>query len=75
MKIVETTIREGLVRILFANASYKDNASEWIELQFEAKSDDSRQLAEVQSIALRHAQAVIDAEMNRLRLLVGQTRG
>jgi len=63
------------VRLLYANASTKDDASEWIEMQLQKKDDDNRHLGAVHLGALLRVQAAIDAEMNRLRLLVGQTRG
>lgn len=72
MKLIETVIRDGTVRLLYADEPTKDEASEWVEMQLKVAQDDNRRLGVIQKDALLRLQAVIDAEMTRFRTLSGQ---
>ena len=57
MKLIEITVHEGMVWLLYADETTKDEASEWIELQLKAKGDDNRRLGVIQKNALERVQA------------------
>jgi hypothetical protein len=74
MKIIETVIRDGIVRLLYADAPTKDEASEWVEMQLKAEGDDNRRLGVIRKAALLRLQALIDAEMTHFGKLSDQIR-
>jgi hypothetical protein len=74
MKIIEIVIRDGIVRLLYADAPTKEEASEWVEIQLKAEGDDNRRLGVIQKDALLRLRALIDAEMLRFGKLSDQIR-
>jgi hypothetical protein len=74
MKLIETLIRDGTVRLLYADAPAKDEASEWLEMQLKAEGDDNRRIGVIQKDALLRLRVLIDAEMTRFGKLSDQTR-
>ncbi|HLH12437.1 MAG TPA: hypothetical protein VKV77_11240 [Methylovirgula sp.] len=74
MKLRETAIRGETVRLLYADAPTKDEASEWVELQMKLEGDDNRRLGVIQKAALLRLRALIDEEMTRFGRLSDQIR-
>lgn len=75
MKLIETTVRDGTVRLLYANGPTKDESSEWVEMRLRSEGDDNRRLGAIQRVALLRLRALIDAEMTRFGILSGQIGG
>lgn len=75
MKLIETTISGQIVRMLYADAPSKDEASEWVEMRVKVEQgDDNRRLGVIQTNALRRLQALIAEENKRFQLLADQSR-
>jgi hypothetical protein len=84
MKLIETIVSETSVRMRYADDADPAKATQWIDFQVplsDLKSPDqhnplgdieSRFLAELRLVALRHAREVIGAETQRLSGLVGR---
>jgi hypothetical protein len=74
MKLREIAVRDGIVQLLYADATTKDESSEWVEIRLKAEGDDNRRLGVIQKAALLRLQALIDEETNRFRKLSDQIR-
>jgi hypothetical protein len=84
MHLVETIVSETTVRLRYADHVDPAKATEWLDFQVptaDLKSPDqhnplgdieSRYLAEVRLVALRHVRDIIGAETQRLSGLVGR---
>ena len=73
LSLTEMTISGSTVRLTYANATSKDESSEWVEMSLTIVGDDNRRLGVVQKAALLRLQTLIDEETQRLRLLSDQT--
>ncbi len=70
MKLVETTIAGGKIRVRYAT----EDQSEWLDLRFVVEGDhELLHLGELHRAALQHAQAVLGGEIRRLQSLAGHT--
>jgi hypothetical protein len=74
MKIIETTIHNGMVRLLYADKPTKEEASEWVEMQVKVKRDDNRRLGVIQNEALKRLRDLLKAEDARFEHLSDQLR-
>ena len=74
MTLIETLVRDGTVRLLYADGPTKDAAAEWVEIQLKSAGDDNRRLGVIQKDALHRLQALIAAEMTRFGKLSDQIR-
>lgn len=75
MKLIETTVKGPLVRMLYADAATKDQATEWMEMVVKAEGDDNRRLGVIHQAALRRLTALIAAENKRFQSLSDQLDG
>lgn len=74
MKLIETTIAAGKVRIRFADADDPALAAQWIDVQVRAELGEDPFLSEIQLSAPHRARTVIGQEMNRLKSLAGRSQ-
>ena len=71
MQLIEMTVSGGHVRLLYANAATKDEASEWLEF---SPSRGNQRLGVIQQTALHRVRELIDAENERFVALSAQVR-
>jgi hypothetical protein len=69
MTLIETTVRGPLVRLLYADAPTKEQATEWLELQMKVGGDDNRRLGVIQKDALQRVRTLLNAESARFQSL------
>jgi len=74
MTLIETMVRGPMVRMLYADAASKDQATEWLELQVKVPGDDNRRLGVVQKDALQRARKLLNEESARLQSLADSLR-
>ena len=65
MKLIETTVHGPFVRLLYADAATKEDATEWLELRVSVPGDDNRRLGVIQKDALLRVRKLIDEESAR----------
>ena len=75
MNLIEIVVHEATVRLLYGDHSTKEESTEWMEMQVNAKGDDNRRLGVIQVHALRRLQTLIHGETERLEKLAEQSRG
>jgi len=69
MKLIETTISGPFVRLLYADAATKEQATEWVEMRVKAEGDDNRRLGVIHQAAVHRLRALVDAENQRFQSL------
>ena len=74
MQLIEMTVSGGHVRLLYANAATKDEASEWLEFRVHSPSRGNQCLGVIQQTALHRVRELIDAENERFVALSAQLR-
>ena len=74
MQLIEMTVSGGHVRLLYANAPTKDEASEWLEFRVHSPSRGNQRLGVIQQTALHRVRELIDAENERFVALSAQLR-
>ena len=74
MQLIEMTVSGGHVRLLYANAATKDEASEWIEFPVHSPSRANQRLGVIQQTALHRVRELIDAENEHFVALSAQLR-
>jgi len=74
MKLIETAVQGPMVRMLYANAPTKDQATEWLELQVKVPGDDNRRLGVIQKDALQRVRTLLSDENSRFESLADSLR-
>jgi hypothetical protein len=74
MQLIEMTVSGGHVRLLYANAATKDEASEWLEFRVHSPSRGNQRLGAIQQTALHRVRELIDAENEHFVALSAQLR-
>jgi hypothetical protein len=67
MKLIDMTISDGSVRMLYATQATKDDAEQWIEFKVNVKDARLRRTAEVQMQAILQIRAAFDNQMEQIR--------
>jgi hypothetical protein len=67
MKLINMTISDGSVRMLYATQPTKDDAEQWIEFKVNVKDARLRRTAEVQMQAILQIRAAFDNQMEQIR--------
>jgi hypothetical protein len=63
MKLIEMTVADDSVRMLYATQPKKDDAEQWIEFKVPVKEARSRRIAEVQMQAILQIRSAFDKQM------------
>jgi hypothetical protein len=74
MQLIEMTVSGGHVRLLYANAATKDEATEWLEFRVHSSARGNQRLGVIQQTALHRVRELIDAENERFVALSAQLR-
>jgi hypothetical protein len=74
MQLIEMTVSGGHVRMLYANAATKDEASEWLEFRVHSPARGNQRLGVIQQTALHRVRELVDAENERFAALTAQIR-
>ena len=75
MQLIEMTMSQEHVRLLYGDRTSKDESGFWVELQAPSKGDDNRRLGVIQVEALRLLRSELNAEFQRLEALAIATHG
>jgi hypothetical protein len=71
MQLIEMTMSGGHVRLLYANAATKAEATEWLEFRVHSPARGNQRLGVIQQTAVRE---LIDAENERFVALSAEFR-
>jgi hypothetical protein len=72
MKPIETTFTKDRIRIVFADAATKTDATAWIDLQIPYTGDEGQRISAAHREALQYAREALSAEIQRLAALTGR---
>jgi len=67
MKLIDITVGDGSVRMLFATQQSKEDSEQWIEFKVDVKDACHRRASEVQLQAILQIRAAFDQQMERIR--------
>ena len=74
MQLIEMIVSGGHVRLLYANAATKDEATEWLEFRVHSPPRGNQRLGVIQQTALQRVRELIDAENERFVALSAELR-
>ena len=74
LHLIETSVTGPLVRMLYADAPAKEQATEWLELQVSIPGDDNRRLGVIQKDALQRVRTLLNDESARFQSLADSLR-
>ena len=72
MKLIETAVRGPMVRMLYADAPTKEQATEWMEMVVKVEGDDNRRLGVIHQAVLQRLRALLASENRRFESLSDQ---